>query len=199
MSEKEIFMSYDPWANIQSRNGIPGDELVSMLQKSIRRGMEDNALAAAYEMYVTSPQFLEKLWRRLLVISVEDIGFGNTEAPIFVKTMYDLHKEYPYMDGDRPIFFLHAIRYLCRCQKERSTDHIKNIIMKEFQNGYVPEIPEYAVDMHTIKGRAMGRDVFYFLDEASKVVPLWDEYDDSYRQKLYEMCKKEAEEAKKEQ
>ena len=75
MSEKEIFMSYDPWANIQSRNGIPGDELVSMLQKSIRRGMEDNALAAAYEMYVTSPQFLEKLWRRLLVISVEDIGF----------------------------------------------------------------------------------------------------------------------------
>ena len=51
--------------------------------------------------------------------------------------------------------------------------------------------------MHTIKGRAMGRDVFYFLDEASKVMPLWDEYDDSYRLKLYEMCKKEAEEAKK--
>ena len=30
---KEAFMSYDPWSNIQSRNGIPGDELISMLQK----------------------------------------------------------------------------------------------------------------------------------------------------------------------
>lgn len=173
--------------------------VISALQKCIRRGEEDLAMRMAYELYITSTFHEEKMWNRILVISVEDIGFGNTEAPIFVKTMYDLHKEYPYMDGDRPIFFLHAIRYLCRCQKERSTDHIKNIIMKEFQNGYVPEIPEYAVDMHTIKGRAMGRDVFYFLDEASKVVPLWDEYDDSYRQKLYEMCKKEAEEAKKEQ
>ena len=63
---KEAFMSYDPWSNIQSRNGIPGDELISMLQKSIRRGLEENALAAAYEMYITSPQFHEKMWRRLL-------------------------------------------------------------------------------------------------------------------------------------
>lgn len=75
--EKEAFMSYDPWSNIQSRNGIPGDELISMLQKSIRRGLEENALAAAYEMYITSPQFHEKMWRRLLAISVEDVGFGN--------------------------------------------------------------------------------------------------------------------------
>ena len=78
---KEAFMSYDPWSNIQSRNGIPGDELISMLQKSVRRGLEENALAAAYEMYITSPQFHEKMWRRLLAISVEDVGFGDTHAP----------------------------------------------------------------------------------------------------------------------
>ena len=54
------------------------------------------------------------------------------------------------------------------------------------------EIPDYAMDMHTIKGRAMGRDVFYFLNEASKVEPLWEDYDDSYRQTLYKMCEEEA-------
>ena len=53
-------------------------------------------------------------------------------------------------------------------QKERSTDHIKNIIMRESEKGQVPEIPDYAIDMHTIKGRAMGRDVFFFLDEAKQ-------------------------------
>jgi len=64
--------------------------------------------------------------------------------------------------------------------------------MKEFERGYVPEIPDYAVDMHTIKGRERGRDVFYFLDEASKVSPVWEGYDDSYRQTLYKMCREEA-------
>ena len=186
------FMSYDPWSEITTRNGYAGDEMVAMLQKAIRRGKEEDALNAAYEMYITSPQFEEKLWRRLLCISVEDIGFGNTDAPMFVKTMNDLRKEFAYGDGDRPIFFMHAIRYLCKCKKERSTDHIKNIIMKEFEAGYVPEIPDYAMDMHTIKGRAMGRDVFYFLNEASKVEPLWEDYDDSYRQTLYKMCEEEA-------
>ena len=69
---KEAFMSYDPWSNIQSRNGIPGDELISMLQKSIRRGLEENALAAAYEMYITSPQFHEKMWRPADVLYARD-------------------------------------------------------------------------------------------------------------------------------
>ena len=46
------------WHDQVSRNGIPGDVLNSMLQKSIRRGEENYALAAAYEMYVTSPDYL---------------------------------------------------------------------------------------------------------------------------------------------
>ena len=32
------FMSYDPWAEITTRNGYAGDEMVAMLQKAIRRG-----------------------------------------------------------------------------------------------------------------------------------------------------------------
>ena len=55
----------------------------------------------------------------------------------------------------RPIFFMHAIRYLCRYRRRAfRLDHIENIIMKEFDAGYVPEIPDYAIDMHTIKQEA---------------------------------------------
>ena len=114
------FMSYDPWAEITTRNGYAGDEMVAMLQKAIRRGKEEDALHAAYEMYITSPQFEEKLWRRLLCISVEDIGFGNPDAPNLVYTLFKMRQEFPYNDGDRPMFFVHAIRYLCRQKKERS-------------------------------------------------------------------------------
>lgn len=165
------FMSYDPWAHIVSRNGIPGDELVSMLQKSIRRSNEENALAAAYEMYITSPQFEDKMWRRLLAISVEDIGFGNVDAPNLIYTLYQMRQEFPYNDGDRPLFFIHAIRFLCRQKKERTSDNVKNMVIRKFAHGDIPPVPDYAYDLHTVKGREMGRDEMHFLTESSRVSP----------------------------
>jgi len=68
---------YDPWSKIVTKNGYAGDEVISALQKSIRRAKEEDACMFAYEMYISSPQLLEKMWRRLLTISVEDIGMGN--------------------------------------------------------------------------------------------------------------------------
>lgn len=165
------FMSYDPWASVTTRNGISGDEIISMLQKSIRRGLEHNALAAAYEMYITSPQFEDKMWRRLLSISVEDIGFGDVHAPELIYTLNNMRKEFLYNDGDRPMFFVHAIRYLCRQKKERSSDNVKNMLIKDFAHGRGAEVPDYAYDVHTKKGREMGRGELHFLTEASRVIP----------------------------
>ena len=188
---------YDAWAYTTSKHGISADLLISAVQKCIRRGQEDLAMRFAYELYATSPFHEEKLWTRLMVIPVEDIGFGDPNALVIVKTLNELRKEFPYGDGDRPIYFLYAIRYLCRCRKESSNDHVKNIIMKENAKGEIPEIPDYAYDMHTNKGRfELGRDIFYFLDEASKVEPLWDEYDDTYFKQLYKMYEEEAKENK---
>lgn len=188
------FMSYDPWAGITSRNGIPGDELVAGLQKAIRRADAEIACEIAYEMYITSEQFEDKMWRRLTIISREDIGFGNPYAITVINNLDTARKKFPYNDGDRPYFFMYAIRFLCAQQKERSTDCLKNIIIKKFEQGYVPTIPDYAYDVHTVKGRAKGRDIIHFLDEASKVFPVMDGYDDTYRLKLREMTIKEMEE-----
>ena len=187
------FMSYDPWKNITSRNGIPGDELVSALQKSIRRGKEEIAVDVAYEMYITSEQFEDKMWRRLMAMAVEDVGFGDTNAPVVVYTLNKIRQEFPYNDGDRPLFFMHAIRFLCSRSQERSTDCLKNITIKKFDRGYKLEIPDYAYDMHTDKGRAMGRDIIHFLESSSKVEPVMEGYDDTYRQRLIKMIHEELE------
>ena len=45
----------------------------------------------------------------------------------------------------------------------------------------LPEIPDFAVDMHTGRGEAMGRDYLYFMTEASKVVPEIADKDQTYR------------------
>ena len=163
------FMSYDPWRKVTTRNGIQGDLVISALQKSIRRGLTEEAVTFAYEMYITSPQFEDKLWRRLQAISVEDVGFGDLSAPVLINTLNQMRQNFPYTDPDRPIFFVHAIRFLAAAKKDRTSDNLKNIIVTEFEYGRKPVIPDFAIDMHTEKGRSIGRDFKHFLAEGSRV------------------------------
>ena len=175
-------MSYNIWAAAKTRNGLAADEVISTLQKSIRRNKVEEACQAAYELYITGPLFLDKLWRRLLTISVEDIGMGDPMAAVLVNNLYQMSKNFEYADGDQPMYFIHAIRYLCSCQKDRSSDLLKNICIKSFAMGKFPEIPDVALDKHTVRGKAMGRDSFHFLHEASKVIPQM-EVDNDYKER----------------
>jgi replication-associated recombination protein RarA len=180
------FMSYDPWRGVTTRNGISGDLVISALQKSIRRGLAEEAVTFAYEMYITSQQFEEKLWRRLQAISVEDVGFGDLSAPVLINALNQMRQNFPYADGDRPIFFVHAIRYLASAKKDRASDNLKNIVKTEFEYGRKPVIPDFALDMHTQRGREMGRDFKHFLAEGSRVeneLPV----DDNYKTRLLDL------------
>jgi hypothetical protein len=116
---------------------------------------------------------------------------------VLINSLNQMRKEFLYQDGDRPMFFIHAIRYLCRCKKERSSDHVKNRVIKEFSHGDIPPVPEYALDVHTRRGRAMGRDEIHFLTEASKVIPQLEGEDIKaiYRDYL-DYCEKEKEDTR---
>ena len=48
---------YDPWQSITTRNGYAGDEVISALQKSIRRANEEDACKFAYELYISGAIF----------------------------------------------------------------------------------------------------------------------------------------------
>lgn len=187
MTKNEQYIE-DPWARVKTRNNLNGDEVISSLQKCIRRGLVKEACEFAYEMYITSPQFEEKLWRRLLAISVEDIGMGNPEAAIYVNNLNQMRQEFAYNESDRAMFFIHAIRLLAESTKDRSSDLLKNIVIKSFAMGYVPKIPDFALDKHTLRGQEMGRDSFHFLHEASKVVPQM-EVDNHYKEDYEELLK----------
>lgn len=179
---------YDPWTQITTRNGFAGDEVISALQKSIRRGLEEQAVMFAYEMYISSPEFEEKMWKRLLTISVEDIGMGDPLASVVVNSLYDIRNKFAYDDVDRPLYFVHAIRYLCQSEKDRSSDLLKNICIKSYAMGRLPEIPDYALDKHTKRGQEIGRDSFHFLNEASMVIPQ-AKIDNDYKERYAEILK----------
>ncbi len=177
----------DPWTRVRTVHDLPADEVISSLQKEIRRGNTENAALLAYEMLSTSAEMEEYLWGRLQVISVEDVGYGNLNAPILIETLYQMHFRIARPRGDRYLFAIHAVRVLCQSQKERGSDDLNNWVNQAIeQKGVLPVIPDYAIDMHTRRGQEMGRDYFHFLMEASKVMPEMPDRDFTYRDRLLE-------------
>jgi replication-associated recombination protein RarA len=175
----------DPWTRVRTIHDLPADEVISSLQKEIRRGHTENAALLAYEMLTTSPEMEAYLWHRLQVISVEDVGYGNLQAPVLIETLFQMHQRIPRPRGDRYLYAIHAVRVLCQSQKERGSDELLNWISRMVEEqGMLPQIPNYALDMHTRRGQEMGRDYSHFLNEASRVEPEMPGRDRTYLDRL---------------
>jgi hypothetical protein len=77
-------LTEDPYSQVLSPDGIPVDDLVAVLQKEVRRSRIDKAALAAYEMFTTSADVAQHLWRRLRLIAVEDVGMGLPLGPVLI-------------------------------------------------------------------------------------------------------------------
>jgi len=174
-----------PWVEVKTRHGLPADQVISALQKEIRRGNTENAVLLAYEMAVTSPALEDYLWQRLMIISVEDIGFGEPRAPVLVNALRQMVETFDREVGERRLLAIHAVRYLCGCQKDRSSDEMLNWVKHAVEAGGTrPTIPDYALDMHTAEGRARGRGKRHFYEEGAKLSPELPDREMTYRQRL---------------
>ena len=181
----------DPWVNVKTYHGLPADQVISALQKEIRRGNAENAVLLAYEMIITSPALEDYLWRRLMVISVEDVGFGEPHAPMMLNALFQMLGAFDRSAGERKLFAVHAVRYLCACQKDRSSDEMVNWVIHAVMQGQVkPTIPDYALDMHTAQGQAMGRGRRHFFEQGAKLAPELPDRDLTYRHRIMEMLDK---------
>jgi len=178
----------DPWVNVKTFNGFQADHVISALQKEIRRGNEENAALLAYEMIITSPALEDYLWHRLQVISVEDIGFGEPLAPVLVRSLFEMNEACDRAVGERKLYAIHAVRYLCACRKDRSSDEMINWINHASESGkLLPVIPDYALDMHTAEGQKKGRGRRYFFEEASRTSPEVPDRDRTYLDRIMKM------------
>lgn len=178
----------DPWVNVRTFNGFQADHVISALQKEIRRGNQENAALLAYEMIITSPALEDYLWHRLQVISVEDIGFGEALAPVVIRSLFEMNEDCDRAVGERKLYAIHAVRYLCLCKKDRSSDEMINWINHASKSGsLLPVIPDYALDMHTAEGQKKGRGRRHFFEEASRISPEIPDRDRTYLDRIMKM------------
>jgi hypothetical protein len=177
--------SEDPYSQIVSPHGIPVDDLVSVLQKEIRRSRVDNAALAAYEMFTTSPDVAQHLWRRLRIIAVEDVGMGLPLGSVLIDV---LHRNSDATPGGDWMMACHAVRLLATAPKDRtSSEHADWVATRVARGEALVEVPGYAHCVHTRTGQLLGRGLVQWWENGAKVNDEMPDADHRYRDDLIDL------------
>ncbi len=137
-------------------------EVVSAWTKEVRRGNEDAAVYWTLEL--TEGGYPKYFWSRVGVFVAEDIGLANPlSAPIInaYAQMYERRLKNKSKWSDGPLtceLAIAATLYLCRSAKSGEVGYAAYAVWNERRDrGRHDEIPEYALDMHTQRGKEIMR------------------------------------------
>lgn len=150
---------------LTTKKGYNFFEATSAFQKAIRRSDEPVALYFAVEFFNSG--YDEYLWKRIKVITSEDIGLAD---PNLISTVQFLHQSYSELKtgkkDNKPerLFLIHAVLLICRSKKSRLVDLYMVKLWREHDSINM-KIPDYAYDMHSRKGKSMGRGIDHFYKE----------------------------------
>lgn len=159
------------FAELTTKGGYNCGEVASAMQKCIRRGLEDDALFWATELDISN--YGEYVWKRLRIIASEDVGISYIFPSIAgdIRALYDnwkdLRKKDDVKHAPERLFLVDAVMRLCRAEKCRAVDHAL-IVFYEGERAK-RDIPDFALDMHTGRGRAKRRGHKHFWEEGSKL------------------------------
>jgi replication-associated recombination protein RarA len=155
---------------IKTVNGYDFFECSSALQKSIRRGLEDEALFWMVELSISN--YNEYIWKRLRIISSEDVGLAEPHISSEIMALYDLYKEQAKKKDEKHyperLFTVHAVIMLCRAKKSRLIDWQTCYVFGCHTNRFRP-VPDWAFDKHTEKGKKLGRGFAHFFAEGCQL------------------------------
>lgn len=156
-------------------HGMNAMTCISSLQKCIRRSMEAEAMAFAVELMHSSRGFFTMTCNRIEVVSHEDIDcIAAPHVVVFVATCIEQSKRHydPAKIGASRLFIGNAIRAMCAAPKSRAGTHFAAAIgLRAELEDYVPEVPDFAHDQHTLKGRRMGRGLTHFRNVGAVLIP----------------------------
>jgi replication-associated recombination protein RarA len=161
---------------LKTSRGYDFFEASSAMQKAIRRADVKTAGYFALELWHSG--YRDYVWKRLFTISAEDCGGVITKEIEALWQGHQLVNNKATQPKGR-IFVSKAVILLCIWDKNRDSDHLQNFVYDkkinmsdeeiEFHFEDVRlrpiEIPDYAFDCHTRKGKRMGKTKEEFFKE----------------------------------
>jgi replication-associated recombination protein RarA len=161
--------------------------VVSSMQKAIRRGDAKMATFWASEMWRSG--YDRYAWRRLLIISAEDVYGVITMEVAALHYAYLVLNDHREGEGGGQLMVAKAAYLLARAQKSREIDNFVNLVMvdglgitdEEIQadlatyagEEFKPDVPQYMWDYHSPQGRKKGKTRESFIkDEHYALRPL---------------------------
>lgn len=161
-----------PMYNLQTKNGYDMFICSSAMQKSIRRGDEKAALFWAIEL--SESRFSDYVWRRLKSITSEDIGIAEPNMPAVIYALHEMYQDQAKKSANavkhpERLFLVHAVILLCRAKKSKLVDWAQFIHYLGHDDDKI-EVPDYAYDKHTQKGRTLGRGWDFYFGEGARFV-----------------------------
>jgi hypothetical protein len=166
-----------PRRELMSVRAYPQDQLVSWLQKSIRRGLEDDAVFTVTELDESG--WGEYAWSRLFVIVSEDAGLAAPGLAVEVRALYEnwisLRKRRrgrssgrATSQGAERLPLIHATLLLARAPKSQIVVNATVWHTHLAEEGIRAKEPgDWVIDKHTREGRRKGRGWAHFMDESS--------------------------------
>lgn len=143
-------------------------EVASAFQKSVRRGLEEDAMYWAVELFNSG--YDEYLWKRIKIISSEDIGLAEPNIAANISGLYSSYLEQKKKkdESNQPerLFLTHAVLMLCRSKKSRVVDHALIHFWRTHPYNH-KQIPDCALDKHNERGRKLGRGWKHFFEEGT--------------------------------
>ena len=149
---------------IRTISGYDFFDCTSAMQKAIRRG--DAAVAGFFALELWHSGYRDYVWKRLFTISAEDCWGLITHE---VEALWQGH-ELVNRNAKEPkgrIFVSKAVLLLCDCAKCRDADHLQNLVYDRRQvdveqwiedvRAHPIAVPPYTYDVHSRKGKRMGR------------------------------------------
>ncbi len=176
-----------PFSLQKSTSGYLLGEVASAFQKSIRRGEEEDALFFGTELDISG--YGEYAWKRMKIMASEDVGLAEPMAAVTIQSLYQSWKEQRTKKDTKHeperLFFVHAILVLARARKSREVDNALVVMYEGDRRGALNrEIPDYALDKHTQRGKQMRRGHAHFWDEGARIENAFglDKYEERARE-----------------
>ena len=147
-------------------------------------------MLAAYEMFTTSPDVAQHLWRLRGVIAVEDVGMGLPLGPVLIDVLHRNFNAAPGGGMDDGVSRRAPARLRAQGRHQFRARRLGRHEGRKLGEALV-EVPDYAHCVHTRAGQELGRGLMQWWDNGAQVRDELPSADHRYRAELMEIHRRD--------